>query len=75
MRSSAASTLCSEGRPPPKFVSKWAVEVAIRLRQLVCAQVSGGISRQVADDRYVRVISDLEDERAVLVDEMRRGER
>jgi hypothetical protein len=57
------------------FVSAWAHELAMRLRQLVCAQQTGQISTDVANHRYIKLISDLEDERAVIVDEMRRGKR
>jgi hypothetical protein len=58
-----------------KFVSKWTFELAVRLRQLVCAQNQGLVPRATAEDRYVRFVSDLEDERAVIVDEMRRQGR
>jgi hypothetical protein len=56
------------------FVSSWAAELADRLRQLVCAEQLGRVTADVANQRYVKIISDLEDERAVIVDEMRRGE-
>jgi len=55
-----------------KFVSKWAVELATRLRQLACAEQLGTLPRDEADRRYVQIISDIEDERAVIIDEMRR---
>jgi hypothetical protein len=54
------------------FVSKWAVELATRLRQLACADQLGTLSRADVEHRYVQIISDIEDERAVIVDEMRR---
>lgn len=54
------------------FVSKWSVELATRLRQLACAAQLGSVSREDADRRYVQIIQDIEDERAVIVDEMRR---
>jgi hypothetical protein len=53
-------------------VSKWSAEFATRLRQLVCAEVTGRVTRDAAEPRLVQLISDLEDERAVIVDEMRR---
>jgi len=56
------------------FVSSWSAELATRLRQLVCAELQGQIATDVANHRYITIISDLEDERAVIVDEMRRGE-
>jgi hypothetical protein len=59
--------------PSPAFLSKWSVEVAIRLRQLACAEQLGTITRDVANERYVQSIVDLEDERAVIIDEMRRS--
>jgi hypothetical protein len=60
---------------PAAFVSRWTVDAAIRLRQLACAHQTGKLSQAEADQRYVQVINDIEDERAVIVDEMRRHEK
>lgn len=64
-------------RKPPAaaLVSKWAVDVAVRLRQLACAEQLHTINHEVANQRYVESIVDLEDERAVIIDEMRRSAR
>ncbi len=55
-----------------RFVSKWTVELATRLRQLACADQLGSLSREDVDRRYVQIIQDIEDERAVIIDEIRR---
>lgn len=59
-------------RSTAAFVSRWTVDAAIRLRQLACAHQTGKVSQADADGRYVQVINDIEDERAVIIDEMRR---
>jgi len=37
----------------------WAAELADRLRQLVCAEQLGRVTTDVANQRYVKIISDL----------------
>jgi hypothetical protein len=54
------------------FVSKWAFDAAVRLRQLACAHQAGQVDAAEVDRRYVAIINDIEDERGVIVDEMRR---
>lgn len=73
--SAVASKLDALFHKPPgtAFVSQWTVAAAVRLRQLACAQQLGLVSPSEADQRYIDSINDIEDERAVVIDEMRRG--
>jgi hypothetical protein len=76
-QNAVAAKLDTLFRKPPSsvFLSRWTIDAAVRLRQLACAEQLGLVSPGEADQRYIDTINDIEDERAVVIDEMRRGAR